>query len=48
MTSHPDGRLVHRLRVRCQKYQAGDRRVSDDPELIEWRGRGPYDWNNTA
>ncbi|MFF4795212.1 hypothetical protein ACFY2M_37000 [Streptomyces sp. NPDC001276] len=20
----------------------------DDPELIEWRGGGPYDWNNTA
>lgn len=19
----------------------------DDPELIEWRGGGPYDWNNT-
>ncbi|MCN9243410.1 hypothetical protein NGF19_21925 [Streptomyces sp. RY43-2] len=19
----------------------------DDPELIEWRGGGPYDWNDT-
>lgn len=26
---------------------AEDRAV-DDPELIEWRGGGPYDWNNTA
>ena len=24
---------------------ATDRAV-DDPELIEWRGGGPYDWNN--
>ncbi|MFD8003848.1 hypothetical protein [Streptomyces mirabilis] len=23
-------------------------RVVDDPELIEWRGGGPYDWDNTA
>jgi hypothetical protein len=23
-------------------------RVIDDPELIEWRGGGPYDWGNTA
>ncbi|MEW2486333.1 hypothetical protein [Streptomyces sp. NPDC048411] len=23
-------------------------RAIDDPELIEWRGGGPYDWNNTA
>lgn len=20
----------------------------DDPELIEWAGSGPYDWNTTA
>ncbi|MBC9727633.1 hypothetical protein [Streptomyces sp. TRM68367] len=20
----------------------------DDPELIEWRGGGPYDWNGAA
>ena len=26
---------------------AEDRAV-DDPELIEWRGGGPYDWNDTA
>ncbi|WTF00847.1 hypothetical protein OHB14_57895 [Streptomyces sp. NBC_01613] len=26
---------------------AEDRAV-DDPELIEWRGGGPYDWNSTA
>lgn len=25
-----------------------DGRTVDDPELIEWRGGGPYDWNNTA
>jgi hypothetical protein len=23
-------------------------RAVDDPELIEWRGGGPYDWNGTA
>lgn len=23
-------------------------RAIDDPELIEWRGGGPYAWNNTA
>jgi hypothetical protein len=23
-------------------------RAIDDPELIEWRGGGPYDWNNSA
>ncbi|WP_234042417.1 hypothetical protein [Streptomyces marianii] len=23
-------------------------RAIDDPELIEQRGGGPYDWNNTA
>nr|WP_168515419.1 hypothetical protein [Streptomyces sp. S1D4-11]QIZ00636.1 hypothetical protein HEP87_51440 [Streptomyces sp. S1D4-11] len=23
-------------------------RVIDDPELIEWRGGGPYDWDNTT
>jgi hypothetical protein len=26
---------------------AEDRAV-DDPELIEWRGGGPYDWNDTT
>lgn len=26
---------------------AEDRAV-DDPELIEWRGGGPYDWDGTA
>ena len=23
-------------------------RAIDDPDLIEWRGGGPYDWNNSA
>ncbi|GGZ42051.1 hypothetical protein [Streptomyces bluensis] len=23
-------------------------RAVDDPELIEWRGGGPYDWNGAA
>ncbi|MFE9021059.1 hypothetical protein ACFYNL_21190 [Streptomyces sp. NPDC007808] len=31
--------LVHRADL-----PAEDRAV-DDPELIEWRGGGPYDWN---
>lgn len=25
----------------------GEDRAIDDPELIEWRGGGPYDWNGT-
>ncbi|MDN0198768.1 hypothetical protein [Streptomyces sp. S.PNR 29] len=32
-------------------HQAGlpaEDRAVDDPELIEWRGGGPYDWNGTA
>ncbi|MET9833290.1 hypothetical protein ABZ078_29190 [Streptomyces sp. NPDC006385] len=33
--------LVHRADL-----PAEDRAV-DDPELIEWRGGGPYDWNET-
>ncbi|MFC5213824.1 hypothetical protein [Streptomyces coerulescens] len=32
--------LVHRAGL-----PAEDRAV-DDPELIEWRGGGPYDWNS--
>lgn len=24
----------------------GEDRAVDDPELIEWRGGGPYDWNS--
>ncbi|EGX57115.1 hypothetical protein SZN_24463 [Streptomyces zinciresistens K42] len=31
--------LVHRAGL-----PAEDRAI-DDPELIEWRGGGPYDWN---
>lgn len=33
--------LVHRADL-----PAEDRAV-DDPGLIEWRGGGPYDWNET-
>ncbi|MFE9097254.1 hypothetical protein [Streptomyces sp. NPDC007264] len=32
-------------------HQAGlpsEDRAIDDPELIEWRGGGPYDWSDTA
>jgi hypothetical protein len=30
--------LVHRAGL------PGEDRAVDDPELIEWRGGGPYDW----
>ncbi|MEU6142253.1 hypothetical protein ABZ848_18015 [Streptomyces sp. NPDC047081] len=33
--------IVHRAGL-----PAEDRAV-DDPELIEWRGGGPYEWGNT-
>ncbi|MGW0821438.1 hypothetical protein [Streptomyces sp. NPDC002845] len=32
-------------------YQAGlpaEDTAVDDPELIEWRGGGPYDWNSVG
>jgi len=32
--------LVHRAGL------PGEDRAVDDPELIEWRGGGPYDWNS--
>ncbi|MEJ8672239.1 hypothetical protein WKI71_39555 [Streptomyces sp. MS1.AVA.1] len=33
--------LVHRAGL------PGEDRAVDDPDLIEWRGGGPYDWNGT-
>lgn len=35
--------FVHRAGLPAEE----DRAV-DDPELIEWRGGGPYVWNSTA
>ena len=32
--------LVHRAGL------PGEDRAVDDPELLDWRGGGPYDWNS--